>query len=467
LNNLNEIIRREIATRGIISFARFMELALYCPVYGFYEQEGDTIGRRGHYYTNVSTGKLFGELLAFQFAEWLAAFGVPPSGGSLRPDRLKAGHQTEAPACQIVEAGAHDGRLAKDILSWLRLRRPELFEKIAYWIVEPSARRQEWQRETLKEFAPRIRWLAHLEAPCAKAGTVGENWQLAIGNWKSSAVQGVIFSNELLDAMPVHRFGWDAGEHKWFAWGVTIVDGKFVWTRLGESTVLSPQSIVCTPPRSADSLVRETARREGDARTWLSALRDLPRELLDVLPDGFTTEVCPAAEAWWRTAAAALARGKLLTIDYGLTGDEWFAPERRAGTLRAYHHHHLSSDVLQNPGAQDMTAHVNFTALQRAGEAAGLQTDGLFTQPQFLTKIAERVWRASCQNEFFGGTSSASPKLGTVFPGESGARVTCPSGKDLRSAGAGEWAPDQTRQFQTLIHPEHLGRSFRVLVQSR
>jgi SAM-dependent MidA family methyltransferase len=152
-------------------------------------------------------------------------------------------------------------------------------------------------------------------------------------------------------------------------------------------------------------------------------------ELLDVLPEGFTVEISPAAEQWWREAASVLDRGRLITLDYGLTADEFFAPERTEGTARAYFHHQSSRDLLAQAGEQDITAHVNFTAIQTAGEAAGLRTDAFLTQAQFLTAIAARIWK--------GGTSF------------------------------GEWTPERTRQFQTLTHPEHLGRPFRVLVQSR
>ena len=121
--------------------------------------------------------------------------------------------------------------------------------------------------------------------------------------------------------------------------------------------------------------------------------------------------------------------GRLVTLDYGLTTDELFAPERKEGTARGYSHHQSSRDVLAHPGEQDITAHVNFTAIQSAGESASLRTDAFLTQAQFLTGIAARIWKGE-----------------TSF---------------------GEWTPERTRQFQTLSHPEHLGRSFRVLVQSR
>ena len=141
-----------------------MDLALYCPVCGYYEKEKDSLGRRGDFYTSVSVGGLLGELLAFQFADWLA---------TLNP---------QTPIRQLVEAGAHDGQLAKDILAWLRTRRPELLRRIEYWIVEPSARRRGWQRETLREFAPRVRWFKAL-------GDISQDIQRASGSRPASGIQ--------------------------------------------------------------------------------------------------------------------------------------------------------------------------------------------------------------------------------------------------------------------------------------
>src|ERR1017187_1122976 len=369
-----DAIREEILKSGVISFARFMELALYCPETGYYETKNDIVGQRGDFITSVSTGSLFGELLAFQFGEWL--------------EKLR----NKSSRLAIVEAGAHDGTLAADILRWLRTHRPELFSEMEYVILEPSLRRQEWQQETLKKFS-NVRWAAGLET-------------FSHVTHHASRI-GIFFSNELLDAFPVHRYGWDADEKSWFEWGVALNGEKFSWMR------------------SVDSLVRENAWE--DSRTKLSALRDLPRELLEVLPDGYTVEVSPAAETWWRAAAGILAHGKLLTIDYGHTADEMFSPARTNGTLRAYHRHHVTDDVLANVGEQDLTAHVNFSALQKAGEAAGLTTEDFCTQPQFLTRILQKA-------------------------------VTEKSFVNLNAK--------QVRQFQTLTHPEHLGRAFRVLVQS-
>src|SRR4051794_34237853 len=117
VKKLHGIIAEETGRRGAISFARFMELALYCPNFGYYECLKATPGRTGDFFTSVSVGSLFGELLAFQCAEWLMAIRSGPP--------------------RIVEAGAHDGRLAADILRWMRAYHPEISKALEYWIIEP------------------------------------------------------------------------------------------------------------------------------------------------------------------------------------------------------------------------------------------------------------------------------------------------------------------------------------------
>jgi SAM-dependent MidA family methyltransferase len=377
-----DAIRDEIQKCGVISFARFMDLALYCPETGYYEQNRDNVGRRGDFITSVSTGSLFGELLAFQFAEW-----------------LEAEVKSQKPEARIIEAGAHDGRLAGDILNWLKKFRPELFAEVEYCILEPSPARRQWQQERLKDF-PNVRW---------------PDYQLSTANHQ---LTGILFSNELLDAFPVRRFGWEAKEKKWFEWGVALDGEKFVWMRLPER------------PLPAGELESQTTAPAGrmPALQLPSAIRHLPTSLLDILPDGYIVEDSPAAAHWWREAAQSLKRGKLLAIDYGYTAEEQISPTRLKGTLRAYHRHQVSDDLLAQPGEQDLTAHVNFSAIQTTGEEAGLKTDTFCTQPQFLTRILSRAMK---EKPF----ASLDPK--------------------------------QIRQFQTLTHPEHLGRAFRVLVQSR
>lgn len=367
-----------------------MRLALYCPHCGYYEQEADSPGRRGDYCTSVSVGSLFGELLAFRFAGWLDALG---RGGEARNGPL-----------QLVEAGAHDGCLARDILIWLRAHRPDLLARIEYRIIEPSPRRRLWQQRALRDFAGTVRWTRSLGRALRLPARAQRSARRTVAE---ADITGVIFSNELLDAFPVRRLGWDARARMWFEWGVAMEGERFVWAHI--------------PPRGATT--RALSRLIARSGASLSP------DLLAALPDGFTIEVCPAATAWWRNAAEALLRGWLLTFDYGLTAEEWFAPQRTAGTLRAYHRHALVSDVLARPGQQDITAHVNFTAIQAAGEAAGLTTETFTPQANFLVEIARQTW--------------------------------------ARPDRFGDWTSDRRRQFQTLVHPDHMGRAFRVLVQRR
>jgi len=341
-----------------------MELALYCPKSGYYERANDQIGRNGDFYTNVSSGSLFGEVLAFQFTHWLKNVASNP--------------------LHLVEAGAHDGQLASDILDWLKQQRPEVFSRLEYWFIEPSQGRQAWQQARLEQFAGRVHWTQSLQA------------------LPKSGIHGVIFSNELLDAFPVHRLVCDRAWRRRIEWGDGLSKDQFVWSPL---------------PR---------IERDWNAELAQAGF-ELSPELKAVVPDGFVIEHSPEARTWWQQAAAALRQGKLLTIDYGLSAQQFLSPERSRGTLRGYRHHQMVSDVLANPGEQDLTSHVNFTQLQKAGEDEGLKTDAFLTQAQFLTAIAGTMW----------------------------------------SDGNGALSPNRARQFQTLTHPEHLGRSFRVLTQSR
>ncbi len=358
MNLLVERIREEIAGRGPISFARFMEHALYEPGLGYYEKA--VVGRQGDYFTSVSVGGLLGELLGFQFGQW--------SGGD---------------ALHLVEAGAHDGRLMADILESLRCHWPELLPRLSCRIVEPSLARRAQQAQTLERFQDKIAWVGAVE-------------EIAPGS-----VRGVIYSNELLDAMPVHRLGWDEKQQAWFEWGVAWEADRFVWQRMAEPEI-------------------KAARNQT---------LQIPQAMRAVLPEGFVTIASPRAAEWWHHAALRLAKGCLMTFDYGFAAEEFYSPQRVDGTLRAYHRHRQEQDLLARVGLQDLTAAVNFTVLQAMGELAGLTTRAAQSQEQFLTGIFARTL-----------------ELPGRFP---------------------EWTAERRRQFQTLTHPEHLGRSHRVLVQGR
>lgn len=345
---------------GALPFSRFMEMALYEPELGYYEHA--RVGRTGDFYTSVSVGPLFGELMALQGAIWFDQLDSIPS---------------EDPAVlNWVEAGAHEGRFAGDFLGWLRNHRPDQYDRIRYTIIEPSRKRREWQRKRLEEFAERVEWTDALPE-----------------------CEGVFFGNELLDAFPIERFGWQRASRSWFRWGVQPCDAGFEWCRM------SAGNLAQTP------------------------LDGLPGELLEVLPDGYTVECSPAAEAWWAEAASRLQRGWMVTFDYGYEDPDRFRPERERGTLRGYRDHRYVDDVLAEPGSIDLTAHVDFGRIAASGEQVGVRTECLVTQRRFLT-----------------GLMATTLKDGSGF---------------------GEWTPSRVRQFQTLTHPQHLGHSFRVLVQGR
>ena len=358
MSKLKEIIAQRILSKGIIGFAEFMELALYCPEHGFYEKKKDIIGKQGDFYTSVSVGNLLGQLLAFKFENWLRGMKAWPES-----------------KLTLVELGAHDGQLASDILHWFRINSPSRLETMDYLIVEPSTTREKWQQEKLREFEGIARWSARLPAE----------------------IHGIIFSNELLDALPVRRLEWSANARRWFEWGVIGRNGGFAWQKMA-----SP---------SNEQLLGKV----------------FPPALEEVLPDKFAWEVSEAAMALWSEAARSLRDGYLVTLDYGFREQDLLERARPGGTLRAYHDHSVSQDVLDKPGDQDLTYSVNFDSVCRAGEQEGLSTRELDSQSRFLTTIIKES-----------------------FEGDG-------------------WKPDagELRKFQTLSHPDFMGSAFHVLVQSR
>jgi SAM-dependent MidA family methyltransferase len=363
VTELEQIIRSEINASGSISFARFMELALYHPAHGYYERNFKQTGRDGDFFTSVSVGSLYGEILGYDFAK--------------RLQRLKGSDLL------LVEAGAHDGQLASDLLGYLRTHQQETFRRIQYIIIEPSFRRAEKQFKTLAAYNNgKMRWV--------------KSWD------EIPEFRGICFSNELLDAMPVHVFRWNSQEKSWAEWGITNEKGNFHWKEL-------PQ--------------------EQHSQRARKLLARLPGALLEVLPNDFTVEISPDAVSWWLQAAHRLNEGWLFTADYGFLQDDFFSPHRSGGTLRAYSKHRIKGDLLDAVGEQDITAHVNFSLLMKAGESAGLASEELVQQGIYIKTIIQQI--------------ESNP---VEFP---------------------LWTAMRYRQLMSLMHPEHLGRVFKVLIQSR
>lgn len=303
-----QAIRDAIATAGgEIPFSEFMRLALYAPDLGYYRSGTEKFGAAGDFVTAPEISPLFGTVLGRQIADTLER-----TGGDT-----------------VLELGAGSGRLALAVLRALAAagRLPE-----RYLILEISAELAARQKALLAcapELATRVHWLERLpEQP----------------------VRGVIFANEVADALPVERFCWTGGRiHRL---GVRVADSGFGWTRMP------------APPWLAAKAAALAARY-----AW---------------SDGYISELCPDLAPWTTALAGVLERGAVLLFDYGLTEHEYYHPQRGMGTLICHYRHRAHDDPFLWPGLQDISAWVDFSALARAGEAAGLQVGGFSTQAQFL-----------------------------------------------------------------------------------
>lgn len=302
---LVQALRDEIAARGgWISFARFMELALYAPGLGYYSAGSVKFGHGGDFVTAPEISPLFARTLARQAAQVLRE-----TGGD------------------VLELGAGTGRMAAQML--LELQHRDVLPQ-RYRILEVSAHLRSVQRETLEVLLPdgllqRIEWLEALPA----------------------ALTGFVFGNEVLDALPVHVLAWrDDGVHeRGVGWG----EAGFVW--------------------------QERPLSDGALRGAV--------EKLD-LPAGYVSEACLAAPALTASIAAALQQGVLLFVDYGFPRREFYHPQRATGTLMCHYRQHAHDDPFLYPGLQDITAHVDFTAIAEAAIANGLDVLGYTAQAQFL-----------------------------------------------------------------------------------
>ena len=313
-------IAAEIARNGgWLSFARYMEMALYEPGLGYYSNPGQVFGAAGDFVTAPELTPLFGATLARQVSPWLK-------------DPALAGQGQV-----VLEVGGGSGMLAAQLLNALD---NVGHHEVRYLILELSAERREHQRQTLKSLAPglmdRVGWL----------DTFPESFA------------GVVVANELLDAMPVQLFEWQAdAEVELQEMGVTWVDGQFAWA-----------------PRPADAVLTETVaalrnRLGPDGAQWHSPYR---------------SEICPAQQAWMRTLADCMTAGVVMLLDYGFAAPEYYHPQRDQGTLMCHYRHRSHADPFLWPGLSDITAHVDFTALARAATAEGFSLVGYTSMAAFL-----------------------------------------------------------------------------------
>ena len=331
-------IRAAIQSSGPITFARFMELALYHPEFGYYTRPTDAagedligqigpnrigpnrIGWEGDYYTSFDVHPILAQALARQVRQIDEQLGSPDP-------------------FTVVEMGPGKGLLARDFLTACEKDSPTLFARLRYVLIERSPAMIAEQRLVL---AP---WLVYDNV----------SWLNSLGELTGDSLTGVVLSNELVDAFPVHRIRMAQGEPREVY--VDEADGRFV-ERLGP---------LSTPDLSA----------------YLHRLAAMNI----TLPEGYTTEINLEAMAWMREVARVLGRGMALTIDYGHTAQDRYGPERSRGTLICYWKQLTSEDPLTRVGQQDMTAHVDFTTLVAVGEKAGLHLTGFTNQMSFLMSL--------------------------------------------------------------------------------
>lgn len=295
--------------------------ALYHPELGYYAREPRQVGRGGDFFTSVSVGPLFGMLLARRFFnEWMS-LGKPE-------------------CWRIVECGAHDGTLATDILGELGRLSPEAICGLEYAIPEPLPRLRRAQQETLAAWP--------------------ENFRSVPSTNELQPLPGIVFGNELLDALPFHLV--ERGLDGWQTCCVGDGGSGFIWE-------VSPD-----PPSPA---LREALEKIGDH-----------------FPLGYHAEIRTNVRDFLAPLTRCLTRGLLIWPDYGFARPELYHPDRTRGTLRTFSKHRAAEDPLATPGEIDITAHVDFTAVAEAALVLGAVPTVFRSQGAWLTEIG-RDWLLS------------------------------------------------------------------------
>lgn len=333
-------IHEEIAAAGgWISFARYMELALYAPGLGYYSAGARKFGAAGDFVTAPEISPLFGAVLARQVAA-----GLHDSDGDL------------------LEIGGGSGKLAVDLLQALDQLNALPHH---YYLLDISADLRQRQQTVIDTLDPRlaakVRWLDALPPQFT----------------------GVVIGNEVLDAMPVHLVRWRP--EGIFERGVAANGDAFRW--------------------------QERPAADGPLKT--AAARLAPGA-------GYLSEISLAAPSFAASLGRLLKRGLILLIDYGFGGAEYYHPQRRHGTLMCHYRHHSHDDPFYLPGLQDMTAHVDFSAIAAAALANGLQLLGYTTQANFLVNcgLTDLLGGVSPENTAYPSLASQAHRL--LSPAEMG-----------------------------------------------
>ncbi len=300
--SLSDIIIKKIRQNGPISFRDFMEMALYYPGLGYYTSSKEKIGKGGDFYTSPNLSSAFGEMIGRQLEEMWHILGEKEF--------------------TVVEMGAGTGLLSSDVYGYLKKNR-ELFQGLDYCIVEKSPAMREKQKKLLGD---NIKWYDSIK--------------------EIEGINGCIFSNELVDAFPVHQ---------------VVMEKELMEVFVGY-----------------DNGFFETLVLASDE------LKDYFSILGVILPEGYRTEINLDAIKWIENIGSSLKKGFVITIDYGYPSYELYQEYRNRGTIMCYYEHMANEKPYEHIGKQDLTSHVNFSALAHWGNKNGLEMCGFTDQAHFL-----------------------------------------------------------------------------------
>lgn len=327
---LQKSITDHIRTHGPVTFAWFMDTALYHPEFGYYRQPQRKPGRGGDFITSPELHPFFGNTLARQVAEAWDALGQP--------------HHLV-----VREHGASSGGLAYDILVALSERAPDVLDAIDYRLVDVNTHRLEEAIAAMAEvgFAEKVR-AEHQDHLTPEAG--------------------LVLANEVVDALPVHRFAMRDGAIREVLVDVNT-DGEFVDTE-------------ADPDPEILRAIQQHFDRHGIQ-----------------LPDGALVEFSPAAADWMQAIAKSLTQGIAVVIDYGYEATKLYQGHLLEGTVRGYWQHTATDNPYLRIGEQDLTAHVDFSWLTDTAATAGMQSLGLTTQSEYLTRLGLGDWLMDLQQQ--------------------------------------------------------------------
>jgi len=371
VNPVEQTIRGLIAYEGNIAFERYMRLVLYHPVLGYYRRKKHPIGRAGDYITAPEVAPMYGSCVARALIAYWGAMGRPKT-------------------FDVVECGAGRGKLALDVMAYLEERMPQLYGAITYYLVEQSV------------YARLLFNIPEKYLRERKFVSIG------LADLKPGSISGCMLSNEFFDAFPVHRLKM-------------------------ENETLKEIYVAIDPARPRNGL-KQFAFAEGPFYEFTDMLQSEQiwsawQECGAPLQEGQQAEVSLGALNAFRSMAAALKKGFVLTVDYGDDAEKLYTAKCFDGTVMTYTNQQADAEYYADIGEKDITAHLNFTLLKKTGRSLKLKTVSYGTLADFLLK-----------NGILGTDTTSAPLLETV---------------------------NKNQRIKTLLLPGGFGETFKVLVQEK